>query len=131
MATIRKEITLATSATRVWDALKDFHAVDKRIAPGFVMKSVPDGRARIITFSNGSVAREEFVSSDDTTQRLVYAICANERLKHYQGTAQVVAEGGDKCRFVWTVDLLPDEMAGYIDGQMSLAVPLMKKALEG
>src|SRR5215469_10236590 len=107
MATIRKEIALATSAPKVWDALKDFQAVDKRVAPGFVVKSVPDGSARLITFSNGTVAREEFVSADDATQRLVYAICANERLKHYQGAAQVFADGAGKCRFVWTVDLLP------------------------
>jgi hypothetical protein len=130
MATIRKEIALATSAAKVWDALKDFQAVDKRVAPGFVVKSVPDGNARLITFSNGTVAREEFVSADDATQRLVYAICSNERLKHYQGAAQVLADGAGKCRFVWTVDLLPDAMAEYIDGQMSLAVPLMKKAFE-
>lgn len=130
MATIRKDIALAASPTKVWDALKDFHAVDTRLAPGFVVKSVPDGNARIITFSNGSVAREEFVSADDTLQRLVYAIPASERLKHYQGAAQVIAEGSGKCRFVWTVDLLPDAMAEYIDRQMNLAVPLMKKALE-
>jgi uncharacterized protein YbjT (DUF2867 family) len=131
MATIRKEITLATSAAKVWDALKDFHAVDKRIAPGFAVTSVPDGTARVITFSNGTTAREEFVSADDATQRLVYAICGNERLKHYQGAAQVTAEANGKCRFVWTVDVLPDAMAEYIEGQMSLAVPLMKKTLEG
>jgi hypothetical protein len=130
MATIRKELALETPAAKVWKALKDFHAVDKRVAPGFVVKSVPDGSARVITFSNGTVAREEFVSADDATRRLVYAICGNERLKHYQGAAQVFADGEKRCRFVWTVDVLPDAMAGYINEQMELAVGLMKPTLE-
>jgi len=130
MASIRKEIVIEASAAKVWDALRDFHAVDARLATGFVMKSVPDGNARILTFSNGSVAREELVSIDDSTQRLVYAICTSERLSHYQGAAQVFAEGDKNCRFVWIVDVLPEEMAGYIKDQMSLAVPLMKKRLE-
>ena len=130
MASIRKEIVIEASAAKVWDALRDFHAVDSRLATGFVMKSVPDGNTRILTFSNGSVAREELVSIDDSAQRLVYAICTSERLSHYQGAAQVFAEGDKNCRFVWIVDVLPEEMAGYIKDQMSLAVPLMKKRLE-
>src|SRR5215472_6275283 len=127
MASIRKEIVIEASAAKVWDALRDFHAVDSRLATGFVVKSVPDGNTRILTFSNGSVAREELVSVDDFTRRLVYAICSSERLRHYQGAAQVFAEGDSRCRFVWIVDVLPDEMAGYIRDQMSLAAPLMKK----
>ncbi len=131
MASIRKEIAIEAPAARVWDALRDFHAVDTRLATGFVVKSVPEGNTRVLTFSNGSVAREELVSADDSTQRLVYAICTSERLRHYQGAAQVFAEGDRRCRFVWVVDVLPEEMAVYINDQMSLAVPLMKKRLEG
>lgn len=130
MASIRKEIVIQAPATKVWDALRDFHAVDRRLATGFVVKSTPDGNARELTFSNGSVLREELVSIDDATQRLVYAICTSERLRHYQGAAQVFAEGDKRCHFVWIVDVLPEEMAGYIDDQMSLAVPLMKRRLE-
>ena len=130
MASIRKEIVIEAPATKVWDALRDFHAVDTRLATGFVMKSVPDGNTRELTFSNGSVLREELVSIDDSAQRLVYAICTSDRLRHYQGAAQVLAEGDERCRFVWIVDVLPEEIAGHIDDQMSLAVPLMKKRLE-
>jgi hypothetical protein len=130
MATIRKELTLETPTAKVWEALKDFHAIDKRVAPGFVVKSVPDGSARVITFSNGTVAREELVSADDAIRRLVYAICGNERFKHYQGATQVFADSEKRCRFVWTVDVLPDAMAGHINEQMDFAVGVMKPALE-
>jgi hypothetical protein len=130
MASIKKEIVIEVPAAEVWDALRDFHAVDTRLATGFVTKSVPDGNTRALTFSNGSVAREELVSIDDSTRRLVYAICTSERLRHYQGAAQVFAEGDKRCRFVWIVDVLPEVMAGHINDQMSLAAPLMKKRLE-
>ena len=129
MATIRKELILEAGASSVWDALRDFHAVDKRVAPGFVTRSEKDGDARIITFSNGSVAREMLVSSDDAAHRLVYAI-SNERLKHYNASAQVFSEGHGRCRFVWTVDFLPSELASYIDGQMELALKVMKPTLD-
>jgi hypothetical protein len=130
MATLRKELELKTPASRAWDALADFHAVDKRVAPGFLTQSQADGDARVVTFANGTVAREMLVSSDDASQRLVYAI-SNERLKHYNAAVQVFAEGDARCRFVWTVDILPNEMAGYIGTQMDAALQVIKPTLEG
>src|SRR5262249_53182900 len=43
MTTIQKELILDAVAAHVWDALRDFHAVDKRVAPGFVTRSERDG----------------------------------------------------------------------------------------
>lgn len=129
MASIRREIALDQSADRVWDALRDFQAVDRRVAPGFVMRSEPDGTARIITFANGTVAREELVDCDNTGRRLVYAI-SNERLRHYNAAVQVFGDGNAHCRLVWTVDLLPNELANYIEQQMDAAVNVMKLTLE-
>ena len=129
MATLQNEVELKAPAARVWEALADFHAVDRRVAPGFVTRSQPDGEARIVTFSNGTDARELLVSSDASKRRLVYAI-ANERLRHYNAAVQVVAEGEDRCRFIWTVDFLPNELADYIAGQMDLALKVIKPTLE-
>ena len=129
MATLRKELELKAPAARVWEALADFHAVDRRVAPGFVTRSQPDGEARIVTFSNGTDARELLISSDASKRRLVYAI-ANERLRHYNAAVQVVTEGEDRCRFIWTVDFLPNELADYIAGQMDLALKVIKPTLE-
>ncbi len=131
MATIVKEINLKVRASRVWDALKDFQAVHTRVAPGFLKGSKPDGDgARIVSFANGTEARELLVSADDSTHRLVYAILGNERLKHYNAAAQVFANGENECRFVWTIDLLPSEMAPYISGQMDEGLKSMKPAVE-
>lgn len=130
MATIRKEMQLNASAGAVWDALADFHNVHTRLAPGFVTDSKPDGNdARIITFSNGSVVRETLVTMDDERHRLAYVV-ASDRIAHHNASAEVVAEGPDCCRFIWTTDVLPDSLAPYIDEQMSEGARAMKTALE-
>jgi hypothetical protein len=129
MASIRREIVLEQTADRVWDALRDFQAADRRVAPGFITRSEPDGTARIVTFANGAIAREELVDCDNSGQRLVYAI-SNERVKHYNAAVQVFADGNAHCRLVWTVDLLPNELANYVGRQMDAAVNVMKPTLE-
>jgi hypothetical protein len=42
---------------------------------------------------------------------------------------QVLADGGVGSRLVWIVDLLPDEIAPYIAGQMEQAALAMTAAL--
>ena len=108
--------------------MRDFGAVHTRLVPGFVTDCRLDGDARIVTFANGSVARELLVDCDEARRRLVYAI-SNERLTHYSASVQVVADGEAKSRLLWTVDLLPDAMASYVAGQMELAVPAMQNRL--
>jgi carbon monoxide dehydrogenase subunit G len=129
MASIRREIALNQTPDRVWDALRDFQAIDRRVAPGFVKRSESDGTARVVTFANGSVAKEELVDCDYTARRLVYAI-SNERVRHYNAAVQVFAEGTAHCRLVWTVDMLPNELANYVGQQMDAAVRVMKPTLE-
>ncbi|MGY3428373.1 hypothetical protein ACVWZW_008877 [Bradyrhizobium sp. F1.13.4] len=86
-----------------------------------------DGDARVVTFANGSVAREMLVDCDDARQRLVYAI-NNERLKHYSASVQVIAEGEARCRLVWIIDMLPNELAPYVQGQTKDAVAAIHRA---
>ena len=74
MASIHKDIIIDANPADVWDALRDFGALHTRLVPGFVTDTKLDGDARIVTFSNGTVAREVLVDCDDKRQRLVYAI---------------------------------------------------------
>jgi hypothetical protein len=131
MATIRKEIALDARPDDVWDALRDFHAVHERLAPGFVVESRPDGDgARIVTFANGAVAREVFVGADEAARRLAY--CIPEGLSgctHHSASAEVIADGRG-CRFVWVTDVLPDELAGVIEPMMEQGAHVMKTTLE-
>jgi polyketide cyclase/dehydrase/lipid transport protein len=129
MASIQKDVHLDARSDDVWDAVRDFGAVHQRLGPGFAIDARLDGNARIVTFHNGNVAREELVDCDDARRRLVYAI-SNERVKHYNASVQVLDEGEGRSRILWTVDLLPNEIAPYVETQMELAVTAMQGALE-
>jgi uncharacterized protein YndB with AHSA1/START domain len=129
MATIRKEVQIHASPQRVWDALRDVGALHTRLAPGFVVDTRLDGNARIVTFGNGMVAREDIVAVDDATQRIVWAIIG-QQFQHYNGAAQVDAHSDGGTRFVWTVDLLPDELAPGVDAMMNEGVAVIKATME-
>jgi hypothetical protein len=129
MASIHKDIPLNAPAREVWDAVRDFGALHTRLVPGFVLDTKLDGDTRIVHFANGTVARELLVDCDDTKRRLVYAVIS-ERMKQHSASVQVTTDGEARCRLLWTVDVLPHEIAPYIDGQMDLAAAAMQKALE-
>ena len=128
MATLRRQIALNAPAATVWAALRDFGAVHTRVAPGFLTKLDMDEGDRIVTFFNGLVARERLVTADDEQCRLVYAVVEG-RASHYNAAVQVFPEG-EGSRLVWTIDLLPNDLAPAIGGMMDHAAGFMKKALE-
>ena len=128
MASIRKEIPIDARADEVWDAVRDFGALHTRLVPGFVVDTRLEGDARIVTFGNGTVARELLVDCDEGRRRLVYAI-HSERMTQHSASVQVFADGKARCRLVWTVDVLPHEIAPYIGGQMDQAALAMQAAL--
>jgi Polyketide cyclase / dehydrase and lipid transport len=74
MATNRRELPLDASIDKVWAAVRDFGQVHTKVAPGFLTGLEMDGADRIVTFSNGMVARERLVTLDDEARRLVYCI---------------------------------------------------------
>jgi len=128
MASIHKDIPIDASPADVWAAVRDFGAVHQRLAPGFVLDARLEGDARIVTFANGTVARELLVDCDEARRRLVYAVIS-ERVKHYSASVQVLAAGDARARLVWIVDVLPNEIAPYVDGQMDQAALAMEKTL--
>ena len=128
MASIQKEIIIDASPDHVWDALRDFGALHTRLAPGFVTDTKLDGDARIVTFSNGTVAREILVDCDDAKRRLVYAI-VSERIKQHSASAQVFAESDGRTRFVWIADVLPNEVAPTVAELMEKGAEAMRRNL--
>jgi carbon monoxide dehydrogenase subunit G len=128
MASIHKEIPIDAHPDDVWAAVRDFGALHKRLVPGFVLDARLDGDARIVTFANGTVARELLVDCDDARRRLVYAVIS-ERIKQHSASVQVAADGEARTRLIWIVDVLPHELAPYIDGQMDQGALAMQKAL--
>lgn len=130
MASLRKDLVLAAPADRVWSALRDFGAVHRRLAPGFVTDATMEGDdIRVVTFFNGASARETLVGRDDALRRLAYAIFGGPA-RHYAASAEVMDASDGDCRFVWTVDVLPDALAPYIDDMMTRGAAAMKATLE-
>lgn len=129
MATLQKQIALDAPAATVWAALRDFGAVHRRVAPGFLTDLRMDNGDRIVTFFNGLVARERLVTVDDEACRLVYSVVEG-RASHYNAAVQVFPEGEGRSRLIWTIDLLPNELAPAIGGMMDHALAFMKRTLE-
>jgi hypothetical protein len=128
MASIHKDIPLDASPGEVWAAVRDFGSPHQRLVPGFVLDARLDGDARIVTFANGTVARELLVDCDDARRRLVYAV-VSERVKQHSASVQMLADGDTRSRLIWIVDVLPNEIAPYIGGQMDQAALAMQTAL--
>ena len=127
MASIHKDIPIGAPAHEVWDAVRDFGALHTRLVPGFVLDTKLDGDIRIVTFANGTTAREQLVDCDDERRRLVYAI-ASERLKQHSASVQVIADGELRSRMLWTVDVLPHDIAPYIGSQMDQGAAAVQRA---
>jgi len=128
MASIRKEIHIDAPPALVWGALRDVGALHSKLVPGFVTDTRMDGDARIVTFGNGMVAREEILSIDDRRHRVAWAIL-DAPFKHYSAAAWVEPEAGGS-HFVWTADLLPNELAGQVEEMMTAGIEIIRKTME-
>jgi hypothetical protein len=128
MASIRKEMTLRADPAKVWDAVRDVGAIHTRLAPEFVTNVTLEQGARIVTFANGRVAREEIVTVDDAARRLVWSVVGTQ-MTHHNGAIQIFPESHN-CRLVWIADILPDDLRDTIAGMMQQGMDAMKRKLE-
>jgi carbon monoxide dehydrogenase subunit G len=131
MASIIRETSIDVEPEAAWDALRDWAAVHERLAPGFVSDARVDGRDRVVTFVNGSVVRELFLGADDRARRLAWAVADGSLgLEYYTASAQVIPDGEIRTRFVWTADLLPDDLAGRVSQLLEQGLAAIKNTLE-
>ena len=66
------------------------------------------------------------ITMDDARMRLVYAV-VSPRVKQHSASIQIFADGKGHSRMVWIADVLPNEIAPYIDSQMALGAAAMQK----
>ena len=128
MATIIKTIEIDAPAADVWDAVADFGAVHRRFAPGFVTNVELEPGARLVTFGDGTIARELFLGRDDAHRRLAYSV-QSERLAHHSASFQVTDIGPGRSRLTWTADVLPDAVEGYLSERMDVGIAVAGKTL--
>ena len=129
MASIRKEIRINAPAGLIWDALRDVGALHTRLVPGFVTDTKMEGNTRVVTFGNGMVAREEIVSIEPSLQRVAWAV-VGQQFRHYNGAAWVESDVKGGSRFIWTVDLLPNEMVAQVEQMMTTGIAVVRQTME-
>jgi hypothetical protein len=134
MASIRREIELARDPDEVWDVIRDVGAVDRRLAPDFVVDTTleADRAARLVTFANGAVVRELIIDVDEDRRRVVYAAVEGPLgSTHHNASFEVRPGPGGKTLLVWIADVLPHDVAPALEGMMDLGVAAMRRALDG
>jgi hypothetical protein len=129
MASIRTETLIDAPVEEVWGALRDWGAPHDRLVRGFVVETQLDGDDRLVTFFTGTTLREVLIDLDDDARRLAWSI-VDGPYEHHNGVARVVAEG-DRTRFSWECDLLPDELADNTRAMMERGTAAVKATLEG
>lgn len=129
MASVIEEIVTAAAPAAVWDAVRDVGALHTRLVPGFVVDTVLEPGARIVTFANGMVIREPLVTIDEARRRLVWG-AEGGRTTHFNASVAVEAAAGGGSRVVWTADFLPHEAEPAIAAMMRAGAVAMAAALE-
>lgn len=125
---------IAASADHCWDALKDFGAIDKRLAAGFIVKTeLISDDVRVITLSNDVVLKERLVGIDEDTMRLAYAVIEDPvGITHHNGSVQIIrGTNAAHCTLVWIADILPHELGELVGAPMDSGLPPIKQTLEG
>ena len=129
MSSIYKQIDVEAPAQHVWEAIRDWGALDKRLVPGFVTAVTVEPQARLVTFANGMQVRELILSVDDTAHRLAYSAVGG-RAAHHNASVQVFQAGEGHCQVVWITDLLPDVLTAQVNTMVEEAAGIMKHTLE-
>jgi hypothetical protein len=132
VASLLREAAIAAPADRCWDALRAFGQLHERLAKGFVTDAVMiSDRDRKVTWFNGAVGVERLIGVDEASMRLAYAVVDSPLgATHYNAVAQVVPDGDARCRFVWAIDLLPDELSDRVGAMMDAGLAAIVKTLE-
>lgn len=131
MASIHIQFEIDLDADRVWQVIGDWANGPVAMARGHVVSSQADRDVRVVNFATGTIARERLVARDDATRRIVYSLTGDTvRPDHDNAVMQIVPDGAGRCRFVWTRDVLPDELAEPLRVAMERAAPIIKRTLE-
>ncbi len=132
MASIVREAVVEAPAARCWAAVRAFDALHERLARGFVTGLTMTGdRERQVTFFTGAVATELLIGVDEPSMRLAYTVTAGPLgASHYNAAVQVIPLHAGTCRFVWAIDVLPDELGPRVGELMDAGLKAITATLE-
>ncbi|WP_433560415.1 SRPBCC family protein [Nocardia sp. CA-151230] len=132
MASVHKEIIIDADPGAVWSIIGDFTDGPVRMAPGFVTESrLEEPDVRVVTFADGTVARERLIAFDDELRRLVFSIIGDTMAPtHDNASMQVFPHEDGRTRFVWIHDVQPAELTIPMGAVMDHGLSLLKQTVE-
>lgn len=132
MASVQKEIIIDADPAAVWAIISDFTDGPIRMAPGFVTGSrLDEPDVRVVTFADGTVARERLIALDNELRRLVFSIIGDTmQPTHDNASMQVVPHGNGSSRFVWIHDVQPDDLTISMGAGMDEGLKIFKQTME-
>ena len=129
MASIHRETVVEVGAERAWAALRTVGAAHELFAP-VLSDGELSGERRRVRFANGMVVNERIVDVDDGQRRVAYSALDAPGLQYHHASMQVLDDGPDRCRFVWTTDFLPADAGGALTPLIEAGSAAFKTNLE-
>jgi mxaD protein len=105
---VKKTITIAAPADRVWDASKDFNGLatwHPALASDEIVSGTNNtvGAVRLLTLKGGGTIKEKLLAFDATGHRYRYAILDSVLpVSHYSATFVVTSLGANKTLVTWS-----------------------------
>jgi Polyketide cyclase / dehydrase and lipid transport len=132
MASVQKEIIIDADPAAVWAIISDFPDGPIRMAPGFVTGSrLDEPDVRVVTFADGTVARERLIALDNELRRLVFSIIGDTmQPTHDNASMQVVPHEDGRSRFIWIHDVQPDDLTISMGAGMDEGLKIFKQTME-
>ena len=129
MASIREERPLDVDSATAWSAVRQVGDAHHLFAPVLVDGSL-DGDSRTVRFANGMIVRERILAVDDDHRRVAYTALGADGITYHHAAMEIDDPAPGRCLFVWTTDVLPDQVAGMIAPLMVQGADALKANLE-
>ena len=105
---LKKTITIAASADKVWEASKNFDGLNTwhpALASDEIVSGTNNtvGAVRVLTLKGGGTIKEKLLAFDESGHRFRYAIVESVLpVSHYSSTFVVTSTGTDKTLVTWS-----------------------------
>jgi mxaD protein len=105
---VKKSITIAAPADKVWNATKNFNGVNTwhpALASDEIVSGTNNtvGAVRVLTLKGGGTVKERLLAFDETGHRYRYAILEGViPVSHYTSSFIVSSVGNDKTLVTWS-----------------------------
>lgn len=128
MATITRDIPLATTPERLWERLRDLGGINTLI--DMLGDVTVEGDRRTCGLGDRGALEERILSVDAGTRRIAYTIQSSPfGFEHHSASMQAVAAGDGTARLVWITDFAPDALAPALEEVVDDAAASIRRTL--